>query len=356
MRILHVLRAPIGGLMRHVADLCEAQARMGHQVGLVCGPGNEFSERSLKMLERSCPLGIHRLAIHRLPGWSDVNAAIQVKRIFGFVRPEIIHGHGAKGGALARLGWQRARVFYTPHGGTLHFSRGSPAGCFFILLEWFLRRYTTGLLFVCEWERNRYDTLIGIRGTPCRVVRNGVQPVEFQRIEAAPDAADVLFVGELRPLKDVETLLRALARIALSRPVSAAIVGEGPSKRKLERLAGKLGLSAVRFVGAQPFPSARRLGLVLVIPSRHESLPYVVLEAVAGGLPVIATRVGGIPEILPESRLVTPGDVTGLASAIERVLVALVEERAAAGRLADMMRDRMSIASMAGEVTDFYSA
>ena len=94
-------------------------------------------------------------------------------------------------------------------------------------------------------------------------------------------------------------LIEALAILKSSgRPVTATIVGEGPDDSKLKAQAERRGLAEeVRFVGFRPAREAFAMGRMLVIPSRAESLPYVVLEAAAAGVPIIATEVGGVPEI-----------------------------------------------------------
>ena len=114
-----------------------------------------------------------------------------------------------------------------------------------------------------------------------------------------PDATDLVCIGELRPVKAIDILIEALAILKQSGwPVTATIVGEGPDDEKLKAQARQCGLvDEVRFVGYQPARVAFAMGRMLVIPSRAESLPYVVLEAAAAGVPIIATDVGGVPEI-----------------------------------------------------------
>ena len=154
-----------------------------------------------------------------------------------------------------------------------------------------------------------------------RVVHNGVADAEFLPVKTAPDATDLVFVGELRKLKGVDVLIEAIARLARDgrnahrhdrrrrrRP-------RARSRRRSPRTSSPTRSS---FVGAKPARAAFALGRLLVVPSRAESLPYIVLEAAAAGLPIIATNVGGIPEIFgPDAdELVPPGDPAALADAI----------------------------------------
>src|SRR5205085_1447176 len=148
---------------------------------------------------------------------------------------------------------------------------------------------------------------------------NGVGPEEFEPVTPEPDAADIVFVGELRALKGVDVLIEAIARLhAAKKPARAVLVGGGPDAAAFRALAQQRGLSdAITFPGPMPARTAFALGRILAVPSRAESLPYIVLEALAAGMPTIATKVGGIPEIYgaAHDRLIPPGDVDALAAA-----------------------------------------
>jgi glycosyltransferase involved in cell wall biosynthesis len=125
-------------------------------------------------------------------------------------------------------------------------------------------------------------------------------------------------------LKGVDVLIAAITQLAEEgRKVTATIVGDGPDRAQFERAVRKRGLGEqVQFVGAKPARQAFSLGRLLVVPSRAESLPYIVLEAAAAGVPMIASQVGGIPEIFgPDAgTLVAPGDPKVLARAISQAM------------------------------------
>jgi glycosyltransferase involved in cell wall biosynthesis len=145
------------------------------------------------------------------------------------------------------------------------------------------------------------------------VLPNGVEPTDGRRLEPG----GVGFVGRLIKEKDVDTLIVAMRDCPGE---SLTIVGDGPERRHLEGIAGKN--SNVSFIGAVGRQRARTLlsnMKLLVVPSRHEGQPNVVLEAMADGVPVVATRVGGMPDLIAHGRtgwLVEPGDAQGLAAAI----------------------------------------
>jgi glycosyltransferase involved in cell wall biosynthesis len=153
-------------------------------------------------------------------------------------------------------------------------------------------------------------------------------------------------------------LIEAIALLAREgRAVTATLVGEGPDRAALEAGVAAHGLgSAVRFAGAKPARAAFALGRLLVVPSRAESLPYIVLEAAAACVPLVATRVGGIPEIYgPQAdALVPPGSATALAEAIRRSLSGGASLAAASLQLQERVRAGFSVTAMTQAVLAAY--
>jgi glycosyltransferase involved in cell wall biosynthesis len=139
--------------------------------------------------------------------------------------------------------------------------------------------------------------------------------------------------------------------------VSATIVGDGPDRAAFAAQVAAHGLSErVRFVGVKPARAGFALGRLLVAPSLAESLPYIVLEAAAAGIPFIATRVGGVGEILgPDSaELVAPGDPAALARAIDQALREPAAKRLAGARIQARVREAFSTEVMTDAVLAAY--
>ena len=364
LNILHVLRAPVGGLFRHVVDLSREQAARGHRVGIVAdsSTGGERAEVMLKALEPSLALGLTRIAMGRQLGPGDVFAIGHVRRRARDTSADVIHGHGAKGGAYARLtfGHSRAVRAYTPHGGSLLFGHDTFAGKFYLTTERLLMLRGDLFLFESAFSAEMFRTKIGTPRGLVRVVHNGVSRQEFEPVVTQPDATDLIFLGELRHLKGIDVLIEAIARLRRDgRPVTATLVGSGPDRDMFHSQVEALGLNdLIRFKPAMPGPEALQLGRIMVVPSRFESLPYVVLEAAAGGVPLIATKVGGIPEIFgPQAAaLVAPDDVAGLGKAIVNTLDGGPATRAAAAQLRDRVKASFSIEPMVDGVLDGYQA
>jgi glycosyltransferase involved in cell wall biosynthesis len=328
LKIVHVLRAPLGGLFRHVLDVARGQAARGHRVGLIVDSttGGARADAILAELSPKLALGIGRVAMDRELSAGDASALRYVSRRIAALAPDVIHGHGAKGAAFARLAscaLTSIRV-YTPHGGSLVYSPGTINGGFYRSLEWLLNWRTDLFLFESSYIADLFRTKIGRPRAMVRVVRNGVGDEEFKPVTATADATDIVCVGELRPVKAIDVLIDAIAALKQAgRRVSATIAGDGPDADALRRQADRLGLSdQVRFVGFRPAREAFAMGRILAIPSRAESLPYIVLEAAAAGMPIIATNVGGIPEIFGPcaARLVPSNDTPALIGAIGAAL------------------------------------
>ncbi len=322
LKILHVLRSPVGGLFRHVVDLARAQAARGHQIGIVAdsSTGGARADAAFASLSEQLALGLTRVPMSRHVGMSDISAQRHVAQRARAADVDILHGHGAKGGAYARLCGGGAIRVYTPHGGSLHYDRNSPVGLLYLTLEQVLMRRTELFLFESAYGRDVFTAKVGTPEAMVRVVHNGVTAEEFTDIAPQADASDIVFIGELRTLKGVDLLLDAIAQLDREgRRVTATIVGDGPDAAAFRAQTERLGLSgAVRFLAPMPAREAFSLGRLMVAPSRAESLPYIILETAAAAVPLITTRVGGIPEVFgPQSeRLIPPGDAAALARAI----------------------------------------
>jgi glycosyltransferase involved in cell wall biosynthesis len=366
LRIVHCFRSPVGGIFRHVRDLTEAQVAAGHSVGIVCDSttGGGYEEWLFEAMRDSLALGIHRTPMQRHVGPGDLASAWRTYRIIKELRPDVLHGHGAKGGAYARLFGSLLRVsrssvarLYSPHGGSLHYDETTATGKLFFGLEYSMARFTDCLLFVSEYERRTYRRKVGEPPTPNRLVYNGLRATEFEPVTAAADAADLLYIGMMRDLKGPDIFIDALAlaSVAMGRPLSAVMVGDGDDLLRYQAQVERLGLkNSVRFLPPMPAREAFALAELIVVPSRAEAMPYIVLEALAAGKPMIATAVGGIPEIFGESSpaLIRP-DPGQLADKIGMALKDLDAYRKAMPQV-DELKARFGADVMAAEIERAY--
>ena len=360
MRILHVLRAPVGGLFRHVCDLVRGQSALGHEVGIICDAttGGASAEAAIAEITTLCKLGLVRMAMAQKPSFADFTNITKTRRLAKSMAVDVIHGHGAKGGLYARLAAKSAvhGAVYTPHGGSTHYGWASPMGFFYMLTETWLRNRTAGLAFVCAYERDVYNRKIGVGSVPVNVVHNGLWSQEFHDVPVAKNAADLLFVGEMVDNKGVDLLLKAIALLKPKTSITATLVGDGAKLQTYQSLAQELGIAdQITFKGRMGMASALPLGKFFVLPSRKESFPYVVLEAIAAGRPIIAARVGGLGELLPYQLLFEPNDAEALAAKLNDALSHAGNYSAIAQRLSREAPEKFSAESMVQSITAFYS-
>jgi glycosyltransferase involved in cell wall biosynthesis len=367
MRIVHCFRSPVGGIFRHVRDLAEHHSQAGHQVGIICdsSTGGEHEDKLFAQIRPHLALGLERLPIGRSVGLGDLAALKHTYNHIKALRPDILHGHGAKGGVVARvigsiLRVQRYRVarLYSPHGGSLHFRPRTFSGEAVFMAERILERGTEAISFVCDYERSTYEAKVGRPSCDAVRIYNGISDREFGAVPTSADGADFAYIGMLRDMKGPDVFIDAFAEVErlLGRPLSGRIIGDGPDEQKYRGMLEQKGLSGrVTMLPAMPVREAFTKAGIVVIPSRAEAMPYIVLEALAAEKTVIASRVGGIPEVLghDSAALVEPGNATALAN----VMVTALATPDWAKRTMppqESFQSRFSASVMAAQVEDLY--
>jgi glycosyltransferase involved in cell wall biosynthesis len=367
LRIIHFFRSPIGGIFRHVRDLAEAHAKQGHEIGIVCDSttGGTYEDALFDEIRPFLSLGLVRLPIRRSIGPADLAALWSSYKEIRSLQPDILHGHGAKGGALARIIGSALRVnrycvarLYSPHGGSLHYSRATLSGKVVFFLERLQEYLTDAIVFVCDFERRTYEAKVGKPRVRSELIYNGIDDRDFETVYARPDAVDFLYIGMLRDLKGPDLFIDAFARTErnIGRPLSAMMIGDGPQKAEYEQMMLERGLGRrIEMLPAMKARDAFAFTRNVVVPSRAESMPYIVLEALAARKPVISARVGGIPEVLgPESAaLATPDNAQALAD----VMTAAMTEKDWANEVMpdpDAFKAAFSTSAMAGSIMRLY--
>jgi glycosyltransferase involved in cell wall biosynthesis len=366
LRILFTFRAPVGGLFRHVYDLVKGLIQRGHEVGILCDSttGGVRGNALLAELEPNLKLGLYRLPMQRNPHVTDIAAFRKVAELVRELRPDVVHGQGAKGGIYARLGGVLSPNSgpircYTPHGGSLNYYPGSLSHRMFMKIEHLLERGTDLFLFESQFVLDRFNEYVTVSKRPTVIALNGLYPHEFNPVIPNPDARDLLYVGEFREAKGIDTFINALLILAKSggRP-SVQMVGSGPLEARIREQIESAGLTELfAWRGVTPAAEAFRLGRIMVVPSRFESLPYIVLEAVAGALPLISTDVGGIPEILARDYhyLIPPNDSVALSAVIADALARPdAELRADASKLSASVQERFRVDLMINSIVAAY--
>ncbi len=364
LRILQILRAPIGGLFRHVNDLTRELASRGHEIGIVADSltSDGLTAERLNKLSPYAKLGIHSTPMPRTVGIGDLTSPFRIRQIAKDLDVQVLHGHGAKGGLnarWARIGAKNRVALYTPHGGVLNYKVGSPVGLVFRLFEKMIVDLTDGFIFESAFAQQAFFEKIDHPRQPTPVIHNGLAPDEFEPIVPGPDAKDFVFIGEFREMKGIRYLIEAISEVRApgGRPATMVMAGDGPDMPAVKAQIAQLGMQdRITLLGARPARPTLALGRCEVVPSLAESLPYVILEAASAARPVIATDVGGVSEIFGP----TAGSLIPAAdsAALRRSMQAFMDDPAAADaemreRL-DFIRHRFSLKHMADQIEQLY--
>jgi glycosyltransferase involved in cell wall biosynthesis len=344
MRILQLLEAAATGAGRHVMDLTAGLLARGHEVHvwyspLRCDPvfANDLERLRAQPRFHSVPV-----AIGRNPAAADVPAAWKLRRYLRARGPfDLVHCHSTKAGWLGRAGLAGNSVkrLYTPHG---FLSMDPAVGRVTARIAGTLERTLAGLgtgVLVVSREEHAHAVAIGISRAKLRFIPNGVAPPPAGDIATQRSAcrrewglrADEVcsgFAGRFTPVKAPEVMLDSFAAfLRRSRaPARLAMVGDGPLAASLRRQAAALGITShVIWLGAQDARPLMPGFDILALTSKSEGHPLVVLEAMARGLPIVATRVGGIADTIE-------ADVNGFIAPVG-------DREAIAGALDELARD-----------------
>ena len=370
-----IARLNVGGPALHVSYLSDGLADRGYQTTLVVGELAR-GEGSMEFVAESRGVRIVKLSSlsREIAPLRDLTSLVRLTRLIRLQRPQIVHTHTAKAGAIGRVaallagGDHRPIVVHTFHGHVLRGYFGPLRAFAFRLLEHVLARATTKLVAVSPEVR---DELVSLGVAPAKkfeVVRLGIElderllPAsrEVSREESrrqlgiGPETFLVGWVGRMTGVKRVPDLLEAFRQLREGGvDARLCVVGDGPERESHERLAKSLGV--VRhcfFLGYQEemgrwFDSFDAFAL----PSANEGTPVSAIEALAAGCPVVATRVGGVPDVVQDGEtgfLVESGDTEALA----RRLAELAADPELRRRLGDEGRERVTSRYRVGRLID----
>jgi glycosyltransferase involved in cell wall biosynthesis len=338
-----IARLNMGGPALHVAYLTAGLRERGYDTTLVAG-SLARGEDSMDFVAEQLGVRVEHVAELRrdISAVHDLRAVVSLARLIRRERPTILHTHTAKAGAVGRLaallagGARPPIVVHTFHGHVLRGYFGPVRTFGFRQLERWLARMTTALVAVSPEVR---DDLVKLGVAPrdkFTVVRLGIQLEERvanqdgrdetrRVLGIGPDCFTVGWIGRMTAVKRTSDVLLAFKRLR-ERGVDARLcmVGDGPDREPLERRAHELGIMRdTLFLGYQedvaPFYAAFD---AMILPSGNEGTPVSAIEALAAGRPVVATRVGGVPDVVRDGEdgfLVDTGDVDTLADRLAQL-------------------------------------
>jgi glycosyltransferase involved in cell wall biosynthesis len=363
VRILRVIaRLNMGGPALHVAYLTDGLKERGYDTTLVAGTLAR-GEDSMAFVADARDVPVIRIDElgREISPLRDLVATFRLARLIRRERPQILHTHTAKAGTVGRVaallaGSRRPPiVVHTFHGHVLRGYFGPLRSLFFRLLERWLAAHTTALIAVSPQVR---DDLVALRIAPRErfaVIRLGIElderiapqrdgRIESRRYLGIPEGRFAVgWIGRMTAVKRTDDVLVAFKSLRESGvDATLCMVGDGPDRAGLEQRAHDLGIVRdTLFLGYQedvaPFYAAFD---ALVLPSSNEGTPVSVIEALGAGRPVVATRVGGVPDVVRDGEdgfLVEPGATDELAERLGR----LARDPALRERMGKQGRDRV---------------
>jgi glycosyltransferase involved in cell wall biosynthesis len=343
----------LGGAERMAVNLSLGLRARGNQVTVVClrkgGPLEQpLAEAGIEVATLGKGEGF-RLATARALARLLRERAIDVVHTHN----PLVHHYGVLAARMAGV----PAVVSTVHGLNNLEKRGKGE-----LLYLLTSLATDRIVSVCRMAQDFFRATLPLPKEKMRVIYNGIPLERFLRLPSRPAADDFVFgaVGRLVPIKDQRSLLLAFQQVAARYPrVRLEILGDGPMRAELEALRDELGLEGrARFCGASEDVTGFLAGLdVFVLSSRSEGLPMTLMEAMAAGVPVVATAVGGIPEFVEESGcgwLAPPANPEALARAMTAAIEAGdLTERGARGRA--FAAERCSLEKMAADYESLFA-
>ncbi len=337
LRVLHAItRLTLGGSSENTIASCVALDRAGYDCTLAASFRESDASSLVDARRRGCRVVDLPALGREVAPLADLTALVQILRLIRRERPAIVHTHTSKAGFIGRLAAAIARVpavIHQPHGHLFYGYYGPRRTAVFTALERQAARWTDRIVTLTDRGATEHVARGIGRADQYVAVPSGVPTAELRataparhearaRLGLEPDTFVVVGLGRLVPIKGFDLLVRALPAVVARIPSARVLlVGDGAERRHLEAIAAALGVTErLRLTGelmdvTTPLAAAD----VLAVPSRNEGMGRVIVEGMAIGIPVVATAVGGIPDVVTDGecgRLVEPNDVDALAAAL----------------------------------------
>ena len=345
-KILYVItKSNFGGAQRYVFDLATTMPRDQFDVAVVAGGTGALLGKLESASVRTLSLPFLGRDISAL---ADLRTIFALVRIFRNEKPHIIHTNSSKAGILGAVAGrlyrasllfsrtEKPRIIFTAHGWAFDENRSAIAKLILKAIYWTTLLLSHKTIAVSEAVRSKVSLLPFVQ-KKITVIKNGIAPIDFlsredartffQERAARPLPAEGMLVGTIAELHPIKGLRYAIEAVALLKDrgtrITYIIIGEGEERAALETLIKEKKLEGSVFLVGHINNAAQYLKTfdIFLLPSLSEGLPYVILEAGLAGIPVVATRVGGIPEIIEDEAsgiLVSPRSSTEISEALIR--------------------------------------
>lgn len=367
IKILYVItKGNFGGAQRYVFDLATNLPKEEFDVTVAMGEGDALKER----LEKSGIRTIKIIGLKRdINIFGEIISFFHLIKLFKEERPHIIHLNSSKVGAIGALAGRLTKVpkiIFTGHGWAFNEKRNIISRALIAFIHWLTIVATHTTIAVSKRIRDQISLFPFTKGK-ISIIHNGVSNIEFLSKEDArselSDNKEGLWIGtisELHKNKGVDFIIKAFAKIKAQHPdAHLYIIGGGEEEKNLKSLVKKHSLeSQIHLLGFRDNASKYLKAFdIFTLTSRTEAFPYVPLEAGLAELPVIASRVGGIPEIISNKEngiLVEPGNIFEIQFAL-RDLLSSEEKRLSYGKLLSLkVRNEFSFEEMLGKTITLY--
>jgi len=357
LHVVEILEATVGGTRTHILHLLEGLSARGFRMTLIASA--ERNARFRKDMKRMTEAGVQVIEVpmvRRIAPWRDLTCLFRLWSALRSLEADIVHAHASKAGMLGRIAARLAgvrNVVHTPHVYYFQGKRGIGRR-FFRMLERLALPLAAKTVLLSEGQGKLATNELGAAADRVVVIENGVDTSHFspqgrkrearETLGVRPDAPTIGTITRLRPQKGCDLFLQAMVGVFSEMPeCNCILVGEGPLRAPMKRLAQTLGI-AERILWREHSDDPREIYEALdlfVISSRYEGMPYVLLEAMSMGLPVVATRIPGCQEVIKEGAtglLAAPGDPEDLV----RQILALLRHPERAQRMGTAARHAVS--------------
>lgn len=360
---------PLGGAQRYVFDLATSLPPNEFEVAVACGQGEALKDKLREQGIRIIELVNAQRDIDTSKDWATFK---ELRRLIKEEEPDVLHLNSSKIGGIGALAGRLCgvqRIIFTGHGWAFNENRSLLSKIIIVFLHWLTILLTHTTIAVSEKTKRDIAWLPFVKNK-IKVVYNGVAipPVsgvkkkEIRDIFGVDAKKTLLFsLSELHKNKGLDLAIKAIKLLPEQKreKVIYCIAGTGEEKESLEKLIKELGLEEnVRLMGFVEGGSKLLPGAdIFLMPSRTEALPYSLLEAGSAGLPIIATSVGGMPEVIKDMHngiLVYPNNSTEIAEAITYLLDHKDKEKEFAREIKSTIKNFYSLKIMVEETISLY--
>ena len=369
IRIVYLMRRAVGGMLTHVLDLADSLPKERYEV-VIIAPSSERIRERLPALRASY---IETDVSDNLNPIADLKSALKYRSIFKKFKPHILHTHGNKAalvGRMAALGLPIPVRLVTVHNILRYLSKPGLKQALAARLERWLSGRTDLIISVSKDLSNDLVNREKLPSSKVRVVYNGidwrkleVDPEEQKKVRAnlgfSSNGQVVGMIARLASQKSPEVFIEAAKKLDNFSGVKFLLVGDGPLAHEVTSQIEKLGLKE-RFVLTgfrTDIPQLLSAIDIFVLSSQWEGVPYVLEEAMAAARPIVATAVGGVPELITSGQnglLVSPGDSVALSKAIASLLTNPTLKDKLANDARETIRNKFSIEKMVEETVNIY--